>query len=463
MLRDSSSRSDGDVAGFDAEATQRPSWQTIHRALQKLARRRAALDAEEARWLREAERCEIWRELGMVSALDYLERVFGYSPPTAQERLRVARALGGLPVLTEALEQGQLPYSAIRRLTRVVTLGTERAWCDAAIGKNMREIEDLVRGHSPGDRPEDPVDPEVCTQVVKLELAGEAFALWRQAHQVLDEERGHRLSDDEFVAALCGAVLARGDASEPTGRAKFQIAMTVCKRCRQGWQEGAGVRVAVDASTVARAYCDAQEIGSIDGAEPERAHQDVSPSVMRLVWRRDSGHCRVPGCRSARSCEVHHLVHREYGGSHEASNLILLCSACHAAHHRGKLKISGTADQLAVQRTAEQRCERDRPRDSEDDMGAGCALNSREVHVDTNKARDSHALHVDTNRARDARGSRWSAVQTRAQAKEALVGMGWKPKIAAAAVQAAASALSEDVAIEKLLFEALRRCPRPVS
>jgi hypothetical protein len=60
-----------------------------------------------------------------------------------------------------------------------------------------------------------------------------------------------------------------------------------------------------------------------------------------------------------------------------------------------------------------------------------------------------------------ARSSRLAAVLTCTQAKEALVGMGWKPKIATAAVQAAASALGENVAIEKLIFEALRRCPRP--
>src|SRR5882757_188815 len=89
-------------------------WQTIDQALRTIARRRAALDADEARWLREAEQCEIWRELGMVSVLDYLERVLGYSPRTAQERLRVARALEELPVLTNALAHGQLPYSAVR-------------------------------------------------------------------------------------------------------------------------------------------------------------------------------------------------------------------------------------------------------------------------------------------------------------------------------------------------------------
>ena len=140
------------------ESSRQPSWQTIDRALRKIARRRAALDAEEAKWLREAERCEIWRELGMVSALDYLERVLGYSPHTAQERLRVSRALGELPVLTNALARGDLPYSAIRELTRVATRGTEGAWSEAAAGKNLRQIEELVRGRSPGNRPEDPVE-----------------------------------------------------------------------------------------------------------------------------------------------------------------------------------------------------------------------------------------------------------------------------------------------------------------
>jgi hypothetical protein len=69
-------------------------WRTVDRALRAIRQRRATLDAEEARWLREAEALQIWRPLGMVSALDYLERVLGYAPRTAQDRLRVARALG---------------------------------------------------------------------------------------------------------------------------------------------------------------------------------------------------------------------------------------------------------------------------------------------------------------------------------------------------------------------------------
>jgi hypothetical protein len=61
-----------------------------------------------------------------------------------------------------------------------------------------------------------------------------------------------------------------------------------------GWQDGAGTRVPISAAAVARAECDAEHIGSLDAAQPARAHQDV-------------------------------------------------CSSCHTAHHEGRLTIRGTA------------------------------------------------------------------------------------------------------------------------
>src|SRR5690242_1763302 len=135
---------------------ERPApWKQIDRELSRLARRRAALDAEEARWLREAVRAEIWHELGMASLHEYLEHRLGYGPRAAQDRVRVAFALEQLPELTEALASGELPFTAIRELTRVATPQTERAWRDAARDKTVRQIEELVAGHARGDRPDD--------------------------------------------------------------------------------------------------------------------------------------------------------------------------------------------------------------------------------------------------------------------------------------------------------------------
>jgi hypothetical protein len=465
-------------------------WQTVDRVLRTIAHRRAELDADEAHWLRQAEALQIWRPLGMVSALDYLERVFGYAPRTAQDRLRVARALGSLPQLTAALASGELSFSAVRELTRVATPETEVSWVAAAIGKNVRQIEELVADHRSGDGPDDPPDPTARRHVVRFELSAETFALLRQARTVLDNEHGQNLPEDQFVAALCHAVLDGAPSTEPTGRAKFQIAMTVCERCRQGWQDGAGVKIAVAPATVERAMCDAQHIGSIDGDAPERAYQDIPPSIVRFVWRRDGGRCRIDGCRSARGLEIHHIVHRANGGGDDPSNLVLTCSACHSAHHAGTLTISGTADHLEVRRPAMQHS----AAEASTHMGARCKAASvagARAHMGTRSeshsvatssvhmgaCRESHQVieanvHMGTRSGPSSEAqagghtgahSKLNATVLRTQSKEALVGLGWKPAIATAAVAAASAAMGTEVTLERLIFEALRRCPRPTT
>jgi hypothetical protein len=89
MFRDDSVECEGDWVAGAAEAAT-PSHQEIDHHLRHLAKQRAGLDAEEARWLRRAEDQDSWRALGYVHALEYLEEVFGYAPRTAQEKLRVA-------------------------------------------------------------------------------------------------------------------------------------------------------------------------------------------------------------------------------------------------------------------------------------------------------------------------------------------------------------------------------------
>ena len=401
-------------------------WQTIDRALRTIAKRRAALDCEEARWLREAERVQIWRQLGMVSAIDYMDRVLGYGPHAAQERLRVARALAQLPATAEALERGALSFSAVRELSRVVTPWTEEDWLVEAEGKNVRQIEELVAGHSPGDWPDDPVDPKVRRHRVTFEMTAETLAALREARRVLDEEHGQRLDDNELIAALAATVLdGAGSGAEPTGRARHQIAVTVCERCRQGWQDGAGVVVPISQAAVECAECDAEHIGSLDADTPARAHQDIPPAVRRFVLRRDHGRCRVPGCRSARGLEVHHIKHREHGGGHEPSNLVAICFACHQAHHEGRLAIwhrrrprGRTADDLEVRRASS-------------------------PTADGPSERTSHA----------------GPDPVAADALQALVTLGWKPAIARTAVRDAVAEVGP-ASFDTTFRAALRHCPR---
>jgi len=317
-----------------------PSWTEVDRALRRLARDQRAHDAEEARWLVAGRASGVHLHLGMATYLEYLERVLGYPPRLAAERLRVAESLAHLPALAAALAAGTLSWSALRELTRVALPASEAAWLAAATGRTVRDVEALVAGKRPGDLPDDPVEPARVRRVLRLELSAATYALFRQASRQVIEDSGGPLSDDEVVAALCRAVL--GGPAEP-GRASHQIAVSVCPRCQQAEVAGGGASLPIDGARLAQAGCDAQEIGDSGAAQPARASQSVPPAVRRLVVRRDGGRCRVPGCRNARFLEVHHIVTRADGGSHEPTNLILMCDGHHRATHVGRLRIEGTA------------------------------------------------------------------------------------------------------------------------
>ncbi len=465
---------DKTVAPGGTDALCEDDWTVVDYELRRNAAARAELDARELHWLRAAERVRIWKHLGMVSMLDYMDRALGYPPETARKRLRVARALGELPQLTAALASGALTFSAVRELARVATPGTEAAWRDAALGKSSREIEELVSGHRPGDLPGDPPDDDARTHVVTFEITGATFALLRQARLALDEQRGGRLEDDDVVAELARAVLDHVPAGNESadgaaeGAARYQIALTVCKRCDRGWQTGAGASIAVDAATVERARCDAIHIGSIDGDAPERARQAIPPSVRRFVWARDRGRCQTPGCRSARGLEVHHIVHVEHGGTNEAPNLTLRCGACHDAHHRGLLTITGCApDQIVTVRNVRPAVVHHRPAAPGLSSDADARLRSATVAEDQSRPAFSSNPRSEQPSASSGAGpptgttrptpSKLAASIRRSQARDALVALGWKPRLAAEAVADALGHVAHDTSLEELIREALRR------
>src|SRR5262245_54961734 len=317
-----------------------PEWEALDRRLRAYGQHRATLDAAEMFDLARAEQLKIYFEFGHVNIYEYMERVLGYGPHAARERMRVARSLAKLPETTSALARGELRYSAVREPTRVATDETEGEWLAATRGLVVNQIERLVAGHQAGDRPADPTHPDLRPRVVRIELPPEVYALWRQARMVVAEERGTEISDADFVETICRTVIAPGSgASSPA----HQIAYQQCPDCRRVTQHGAGREIDSAPEVVDRASCDARHLGSLDAPVPERATTTVTPRVREQVFARDHHRCTAPGCRSARNLEVHHIVEQARGGTHELSNLCLLCSGHHAALHAGLLTIRGRA------------------------------------------------------------------------------------------------------------------------
>ena len=92
-------------------------WKKVHAELTRLATAKGEYDADEARWLLEAQRLRVHEQVGYATLLEYLERLFGYGPRMAKERLRVAEALANLPAIREALATGALAWSGVRELS----------------------------------------------------------------------------------------------------------------------------------------------------------------------------------------------------------------------------------------------------------------------------------------------------------------------------------------------------------
>ena len=349
-------------------------WRALHHRLVQISRQRRLLEAEETELLVEAEDCGLYRRLGHVSMQEYLEVHLGYTRHTANERLRTARELLELPKLREAYRTGELSFTAVRELTRVATPATEAAFLEAAEGKTAGEVQQLVAGRGKGDTPQTPPDPRLARRRVVLELSAEEHAMWIRLRSLVADELGHHVDDGVLVRMLAGIVAdgagdvstdappneAMGDESShahapaahdgkdpahPTKRASrpsLLHAVSTCERCMTSFAVTAGTEAPLTPAERSRIDCDALKIGdvSLDGGRVQYA----IPAATRLkVFVRDKFRCAVPGCRSRRCLEVHHLVPRSLGGSNALSNLILLCAGHHQLHHEGRLHITGQA------------------------------------------------------------------------------------------------------------------------
>ncbi len=185
-------------------------WKRAHAELVRLARRHAALDREEGTWLLQALRHSTHLRLGFASFAEYAGRLFGHSPRLVSDKLRVAEALEELPQLAAALEAGQLSWSALRELTRVAAPATEAEWLRVATGRPVREIERLVSGHRPGDRPEDAMDPKARLHVLRFDVSAETLATFREMMARVRRDAGTSLDDDAALLLVAGARRAQG-------------------------------------------------------------------------------------------------------------------------------------------------------------------------------------------------------------------------------------------------------------
>src|SRR5437667_4646396 len=135
----------------DFQGTVRPTAEPIaelERLGDQIAELSAHLDAASARLLeliREFDARGGWHN-GFSSCAAWLTWRVGLEPGAAREHVRVARALGTLPLVAQALARGELSYSKVRALTRVATPEAEERLPAAGHAGTPAHVERIGRG-----------------------------------------------------------------------------------------------------------------------------------------------------------------------------------------------------------------------------------------------------------------------------------------------------------------------------
>ena len=233
---------------------------------------------------------------GCTSCAHWLSWCTGLAPGAAREHVRVARALGNLPKLSDAMRRGVVSYSKVRAVTRVASPETEEALLDVAKCGTAAHVEQVVRGWRRVDRIAEQTEEKRRQEkrslrtwvdddgmvIVQGRLTPEVGAVLRRALEAACDQmraRGESAADESEHAtakALAQDVAAVEEEQAPTFAHRQADAIGLLAECALGSGLDRGtagdryqVVVHVDAGTLA-------EENDVPAGTSERAASDAS-------------------------------------------------------------------------------------------------------------------------------------------------------------------------------------------
>src|SRR5437870_7753045 len=322
---------------------------------------------------------------GFRSCAAWLSWRVGLDLRAARERVRVARALGTLPDLAEALSRGELSYAKVRALTRVATPETEARLLGVGRAGTAAHVERIVRGWRRMDRKAEIAEAkrqhayralrvyqaEDGMVVVRGRLAPEVGAVLIQAlnaarEALYQQARAKRAETGVMVDSwetppmeqqqadalglLAETALHPGiDPGAPGERYQVvvHIDAPVLADPDQPGQSVLEDGVRVSAETSQRLACDASRVvmqHGLDGrvVEVGARTRTIPPALRRALHHRDRS-CRFPGC-GVRFGQGHRVRHWAQGGPTTLSNLAVLCRRHHRAVHEAGYQLERLPD-----------------------------------------------------------------------------------------------------------------------
>jgi Domain of unknown function (DUF222)/HNH endonuclease len=321
---------------------------------------------------------------GFRSCAQWLSWRVGMNHGAARERVRVARALGTLPRLTDALARGELSYAKVRALTRVATPETEERLLAVGKAGTACHVERIVRGwrrvdalaearettHRHKSRALHVYEDEDGMVVVRGRLTPEAGAVLEQALAAARETL-YRRTHGADAGAIPGDVSSEASSTQQQADALVLLAETALHHGIDPGTPGERYQVVVhvdaevladaeapgqsvleggthvSAETSRRLACDSTRLvmrhdGGGNVVEVSARTRTIPPAIRRALHHRDHG-CRFPGCGLPFG-QGHHIRHWAHGGPTTLSNLAMLCRRHHRAVHEEGYRVERQPD-----------------------------------------------------------------------------------------------------------------------
>ena len=352
--------------------------ETLQDSITELAACITVATAQLLALIAELDRREAWGEWGVKSCAHWLNWRCGIGLGAAREKVRVARALSSLPLISESFASGTVSYSKVRAMTRIATAENEDYLLMIAHHGTAAHVEGLVRSYRRVQRNESITVAneehamrelnwywdEDGSLILNARLPAESGALVIKAleaaiDQINEQEfnenvpAGTPLPEKPFaarrvdaLASIAGDYLS-SDASPARQAERYQVVVHVDMETL-GEDGGNGLSEleqgpALCPETARRIACDASLIELETDARGEplnigRKNRSVPPSIRRALEHRDQG-CRFPGCTDHRHVDAHHIHHWADGGETSTQNLVLLCRHHHRLIHEGGFKV----------------------------------------------------------------------------------------------------------------------------
>ncbi len=334
--------------------------------------------------IREFDEHKGWEWLGFHSCAHWLNFKCGIDLNTARERVRVARALGGLPKIDARFATGALSYSKVRAITRIADESNEDKLLHLAKHGTAFHVEKIVSKFRTAKRLQ---DADVAKEqhdnrqlnyhydadgslVIKGRFPAEQGALIIKALEMaMERQYGENVSVGtlENVSAETSEETEpepistrRADAlaevaetymnSEPVPNSTADRYQVIVHVSAETSMDGANMEDGphVSAETSRRIACDASLLGIKEDENGEvlsigRKTRAIPPAMRRALRMRDKG-CRFPGCTNDRFVDGHHIKHWADGGETSLENLVLLCRHHHHLVHEGGFVCEKTED-----------------------------------------------------------------------------------------------------------------------